>query len=141
MKTYKTMQAARYGLYTSSNPIDVRFVGAEGEALDGLPGASYRRVPTPLALVAAPLLGGAFVMAFPVLVLVAAFVVVARFAATAVAQTLQEQAFLASPRWQPVMSYLTKGHKKAGQAEVAAELKDLHSEVAKVRAEESNKSE
>ena len=33
-------------------------------------------------------------------------------------------------------------HKDQGpRAEVAAELKDLHSEVAKVRAEESNKSE
>lgn len=139
MKTYKTMQAARYGLYTSTKPLDVRFVGADGEALDGLPGATYRRVPTLLALAAAPVLGGVFVMAFPVLVLLGACVALVRIAATAVGETVQEHAFLASPRWQPVMSYLSKSHKKAGETAVPAELKDLHGEVEKARADEAEK--
>ena len=137
MKFHQTMQPAPYGLYISTRPFDVRFVGADGETLDGLPGASYRRVPTLLALLLAPMLGGAFVIAFPILVIVAAVVGIARVAVREVRKAAGEHAWLASPRWEPSTSYLTKGEKKGDVEEVPTELADLRDEVGERRADEN----
>ncbi len=71
MKTYQTAELAPYGLYLSFKPFDLSFVGAEGEALEGQPQAKYSRIPTPMLIVLSPVIGGVFVIAFPILVLVA----------------------------------------------------------------------
>lgn len=138
MKFHQSMQPATYGLYISTHPFDVRFVGADGETLDGLPGASYRRMPTLLALLLAPVIGGAFVMAFPVLVIVASVIGIARVAVRGAKKAAGEHAWLASPRWEPSASYLTKGEKKG--AEEPTELADLRGKVDERRADEDEKS-
>ncbi len=133
MKTYTTKQAAEYGLYTSFNPMDVRFVGAAGEPLEGLDGASYRRVPTLLALALAPVLGAVFVISFPLLILGAVALAAAKMVAQSLRAAAQEHAWVVSPRWEPQASYLTKHPKKADASQVPAELQDLHQKVQEQR--------
>ena len=135
MKRHESNQPAPYGLYVSTNAMDVRFVGAEGETLEGLPGATYVRVPTLLALLLAPVLGGAFVMAFPVLILAVSGVGLAKIAVGGVRKAATDGAWFAGPRWEPATSYLAKGEKK-GAAEVPPELSDLKAEVDAKRVEE-----
>lgn len=128
MKTYKTTQAAPYGLYMSAHPIDVRVVGATGEALEGLPDATYRRIPTPLALSLSPLLGAGFVIAFPVLILAAVATGVLQLLLRPLHEVLTDHAWLASPRWQPAASYLAKGDKPKAKRE-PEELAELRKAV------------
>lgn len=71
MTTYAHGQNSPYGLYISVRPLDMRFVGAEGERLEGKAGAAYGHVPGPLALLLAPVFGGLFVLTFPFVVLAA----------------------------------------------------------------------
>lgn len=134
---FQSTQPAPYGLYISTRPLDVRFVGADGESLDGLPGAAYSRVPTLLAVLLAPVLGGAFVIAFPILVIVAAVVGLLRVTFGGLRKAAGDNAWLASSRWEPSTSYLSKNEKKEG-ADVPPELADLASEVDDKRAEEDS---
>lgn len=141
MKTHKNQQPAQYGLYLSFNPMDVRFVGAEGEALDGLADAEYRRVPTLLALALAPVLGACFVLAFPVLVIAAVLMAAAKLVVQQVRHTASQHAWIAMPHYEPVASYLTKGEKKADGAEAPAELSDLQKKVDEKRSQEQPSAE
>lgn len=79
MRNYHTGEPVAYGVYASLRALDVCFVGADGESLEGRAQANYRRVPTLLMLLLAPLAGAVFVMAFPALVLGLVFVALARF--------------------------------------------------------------
>lgn len=69
MTTYRDGQSAPYGLFVSFRPLDTRFVGAAGEELEGIPGAHYKRLPNMVAVAMAPVLGGLFVVLFPLVVL------------------------------------------------------------------------
>ena len=124
MKKLTTGEAAQYGLYVSTRPLDIRFVGADGESLEGLPEANYVRLPTLAVVAAAPVLGGAFVLAFPLLVILASVVCVARLVAKAVHKTAGDHAYLAQSRWEPVTSYLNRGKDEDGEADKAAEPGD-----------------
>lgn len=135
MKRIESNQPANYGLYVSTSPLDVRFVGADGEPLAGLEGATYRRVPTLLALLLAPLLGAAFVMAFPMLVLVS---VAAALASQLVRARETRHAWLAGPRWEPATSYLSRGTQSPAVDELP-ELRDLRAEVDARRAGEEQR--
>lgn len=137
MKRTTTNQPANYGLYISTSHLDARFVGADGEALAGLEGASYVRVPTLLALMLAPVFGGAFVIAFPILVLVSVAAALAEKALRA-REASGGHAWLAGPRWEPAASYLSRGEKDAAPQEAAPELSDLRAEVDARRATEGD---
>ena len=71
MKTYRNEEIAPYGVYVSLRALDIQVVDGEGEKLSGRPGATYRRIPMPLLVLLSPVIGGAFVLLFPVLVLMA----------------------------------------------------------------------
>ena len=71
MRTYRHGDAARYGLYLSAWPPDLRFVSADGENLDGPRGGSYLRLPTLLVVLLGPVIGGLFVLLFPLVVFAA----------------------------------------------------------------------
>jgi hypothetical protein len=142
MKSYEANKPARYGLYLSTRPMDIRFVGADGEDLDGVSGASYRRMPTWAVIAAGPVLGGAFVLAFPLLVILASIACIARLVATRVKSAAGEHAHLAMPRWEPSTAYLNKGKgDKAERKGEGDELIDLEERVAKKRADESDTDE
>ena len=133
MKKTESGQPAKYGFYVSASPVDARFVGADGEPLEGRTGARYTRVPTWLFLLLSPVIGGAFVLAFPLLVVGALlYAIWATFAAKVLGR-----AHLARSSWQPAMAHF-KTPEGADSAEdsPSAELQDLQEEVQAMRAEE-----
>jgi len=139
MKTYETNKPAPYGVYFSMKPIDVRFVGAEGETLEG-PARSYKRLSMIAVALLGPVLGGVFVFAFPALVLLGVLYTVIKGAVAKVRTSADEAAQVASLRWAPGASYLNKIHDpNAGDAGAprADELDGLRAEVDARRSTES----
>jgi hypothetical protein len=146
MKTYENGQSAPYGTYATAFPPDIRFVGADGETLDALPSAKYVRLPTPLVFAITPIVGGVFVLAFPVMVLVAtgmalwmlASRLLSRANATVtsrVKETVDRHSYVVRQRWEPVTAYLDgKGDEEEGAGEThSSELEDLEAEVTERR--------
>lgn len=101
--TYSVNTEAPYGLYLSLSPVDVRFVGSTGEALDGLQGARYVRLPTWLLVATGPLVGAAFVVALPVLIVAAMFL--AGVHALSHTDLAQRHAYVARGGFDPSASY------------------------------------
>jgi len=130
-KNFRTGQRVSYGMYVSARPLDVRFVGADGEKLEGREGAEYRHIPNALAMLAAPVLGGLFVISFPITIFVAA----ARALTQATGEKVDEAATLARSSYQPQAAYF-KG--EAGEDEQAQDEKvaDLANEVDDARKDE-----
>jgi hypothetical protein len=128
MKRYSNNQPAPYGLYVSARPMDICFVGSEGEEITGREGASYRRLPTWFIALLAPALGGAFVMAFPLLVIAT---VLGTLAVAAFRALSGSHAYVAQSSWQPAAAYFD-GKPTADDATptAAPELEALEAEVA-----------
>jgi len=154
MKTYKTGQTAPYGTYATAYPPDIRFIGADGETLEGLAKANYVRLPTPLVFVLSPVIGGIFVLAFPVLVLacagMAAWMLTSaavRTANTAVVDRVKaavdRHAYVVRQRWEPVTAYLDKAgdDKEEAPTDEERETEDLEREVTERRDAERNEDE
>lgn len=112
MRTYKSGTEVGYGLYAAPKALDVRFVGCDGEILEGKPGASYFRLPIALMILASPVLGGLFVIAFPMLVVLFAAYSVIEFALNKLGVAAKANAHIAVMRWEPNASYLNKKNKK-----------------------------
>lgn len=144
MKMHRSGDVTNQGIYISVWPPDCRFVGAPGEALDGREGLTYRRVPAVLALLLSPLFGGAFVLLFPVLVILGTGLLATTLAARAIRSLLERHWYLASARWEPVTAYLNRCEPKRGgegQGRIASEaLERLEKEVQVRRAEEKEQS-
>lgn len=68
MRRHPEGSLAPPGIFVSLKHLDVRVVEGTGERLRGRPGASYWRVPFAWLVVAGPVLGAVFAMAFPVVV-------------------------------------------------------------------------
>jgi len=134
MKRYSANQPAPYGLYISARHMDVRFVGADGENLEGKHDVAYRRVPTWLAVLLATALGGAFVLAFPLIVLGAIF---GTLGGAIVKRVSRRHGYVARGGWQPAAAYFDNKEKPRHEDEPASEeLADLDAEVgAKAEAE------
>ncbi|TNF28484.1 MAG: hypothetical protein EP329_17805 [Deltaproteobacteria bacterium] len=129
MKRYETGETATYGIYIARNMFDVRFVGADGEALEGRKGGSYMRLPTWLVVAVGPALGGMFVMAFPLLVIATIFGTLG----VGLFRKLggQRHAYVARSGWQPAAAYF-KHDQTEGGGEGAGdpEMAQLETEVA-----------
>lgn len=65
MLKYKGGETVKAGFYWNRGAWGVELIPAEGGALPGEPEARYLRVPWPLLLVIAPVMGGAFAMFLP----------------------------------------------------------------------------
>jgi hypothetical protein len=107
MTTFKKNDLAQYGLYASISPPDVRFVGSDGETLGGLENATYRRLPIILAIGLSPIIGGVFVMAFPLIVL-------GMFLWAVVSTIVNKirESEVTNFKWEPMVSYLVKKKNK-----------------------------
>ena len=139
MKTYNAGSKVGYGLYVSPKALDVRFVGSDEETLAGTKGKAYFRMPTLLMVLAAPILGGLFVLAFPVMVLLMVVVAIARLIYKTAASAVEARSHLLEMNWQPSAAYLNKNkpEQKDGASEAkVTELKDLKDEVASRRRDE-----
>jgi hypothetical protein len=144
MKTYRNSYPAPYGLYFSAGPLDMTFVSADGEVLDGKTGATYRRVPSLLAVLLSPVLGGFFVLAFPLVVLAAVAYAIAHFAARPVRRLAERHANLARVRWEPATSYLhgsegEGGGEGEGEGDESEVLAALEQEVQARREQEDER--
>lgn len=142
MKRYPSHNPAPYGLYFCPWPPDARFVGAPGEPLEGRAGRQYLRLPTVLALLMAPVLGGLFVVAFPFLIFAALVVVAAEPLGKRIKAAFESREHLVRVRWSPAVAYLNHDEEEEGetcsdeQEPSDGELVDLEEEVAKRRDDE-----
>ena len=131
MLTYKSGSPARYGVYVAPRHFDLRVVGADNEPIEGKPGARYLRIPTLLLVALCPLIGGAFVLFFPFVIIGAVAVVLLQEARKLIGGVAEDGAHLAQVRWQPGAAYLN-GDKEAGadgEPALTDELADLEAEV------------
>lgn len=99
MTRYQATDPAPYGLYLAGWPPDARFVGADGEPIEGRPGSSYVRVPGLVALLLAPVLGGLFVLTFPILIFAALALALWRPASKGMARRRKERGRVVNVRW------------------------------------------
>lgn len=138
MTTLHTGEKAKYGVYLCGWPLDLRFVGADGEALDGRRGLTYRRIPTLLLLALAPVLGGVFVLAFPALVLALALAAVGRRLWRSATGLAEDKAHLVVLNWDPQAAYLHgpgEGQKRDDTATTPQAQAGLPESVAQLREE------
>lgn len=122
---YTAHSEARYGLYLSLRPLDMRFVGSTGESIDGVEGARYVRLPTWLLVFLGPALGAAFVLAFPVVIAVA--MLLAGVHALARTKVAHDHAYVARGTFEPAASYFRGASDKPSA--IDPELGDLADEV------------
>jgi hypothetical protein len=115
----------------------------DGDTLEG-PGARYFRVPSFLLLLSSPVIGGLFVILFPLMIF-AAFGIALTVAAMRFLRPAADRAsFLASVGWQPAEAGFngTTHEGKAPSSPKAAEdadLRDLSEHVEARRAEEKRR--
>ena len=137
MKIYNAGESVPYGVYFSGRPLDIHIVTAEGDALEGKPGVAYRRMPTLIAVAAGPVIGGVFVMAFPVVIFAALVLAVTRMPLGMMQRTASRNAHLAAVRWEPSSAYLNMGDRRVPLAiEELDELDILAAEVGERRLRE-----
>ena len=133
MKTYRAGQKVEYGIYVAPKALDARFVGADGETLNGKAGAEYTHLPSILLVLAAPVMGGVFVLAFPLIIIFSIIGVVGTMMTKAVKSAFESRVHLTQMRWEPAAAYLNKSNrsKKADGKEQkeAKDLDDLKKEV------------
>jgi len=132
---YRSGQNVSYGMYVSTRPLDVRFVGVDGEKLEGRDDAEYRHIPNAMAMLAAPVLGGLFVISFPITIFLAAARAMTQAAGQKVNELSEENAHLARHAWQPQAAFL-KGESEAVEGEVDEKVAVLEAEVEGARKDE-----
>lgn len=119
------------GYYWNMQKWDATFV--EGPAGD-LPGGGdevFRRIPTLLLLVAAPLMGALFVMFLPFIGIALLLQHIARAATQAAGETLERVLRSVSPAWRPGMAFLAgkAGKKRTAKTEATEGLDALEKEI------------
>ena len=134
MKIHSTGQRVKTGIYFSPSPLDIHIVDVDGTGLDGREGGQYRRLPAPLALALAPVAGGLFVMAFPVLVLAAIAVAATQWAREKLRAFADEHAYVVQMRWQPEAAYL-RHQREDASGEGGADDKEPDDEALELEAE------
>lgn len=112
MKKYNSGDSALYGIYIAPAALDFRFVGADGERLEGKDKTQYYRLPAPLVVAASPALGGIFVLGFPLLVVGFVAFMIGKLAVAQARSFYAENAHLSTMRWEPTTAYLNKVDRK-----------------------------
>ncbi len=138
MKRYKSNEEVSYGVYASFNGMDIKFVSADGEALGGKDGANYIKIPTALLIAAAPLIGGAFVLSFPFIIILMVCTIPLYYFARSItlsAGKASEVVFknVGQFTWEPMTAYFNKKKSKNIQSgknkKTPEELADLENKV------------
>lgn len=133
MKRHHGGTEVRPGFYWSLGEWSVVTVSRTSGTLPGGAEQRYVKVPAPLLLLLAPLMGGLYVMFLPFI----GFAVALGFAGAKVSRAL-ERAFAGliatvSPAWQPGEAYFAGKHEgehaEAGEGEAATPLASLEREV------------
>lgn len=130
-----------WGIYVGVNRLCVCYVSAPNEALEGEAETRYLRVPTWMVLVGSPIIGGLYVLLFPVIMAGALVAVLVSLAVTPFARASERWGQLAGSQWQPSAAYLDRAPQPKAEDEVESSdtpdpLADLAEEVKTRRAEE-----
>ena len=123
------------GYYFNSRRFTFARVEKDGEVLPGGAGDRWTRVPVPLMLAAAPILGGVFVVAFPIIGAAAIGVALARKLSGGVKETASDLAANLAPGPLPGEAHLTGKPGEPGSASGAPspELEKLGKEIEEKR--------
>jgi hypothetical protein len=133
MKKHPGGTEVRPGFYWNLGAWSIATVSRKSGTLPGGPEHRYVKVPAPMLLLLAPMMGGLYVMFLPFI----GFAVVLSVAGTKVARAL-ERAFAGlvatvSPAWQPGEAYFAGKHEGeragTGEGEAATPLEGLEREV------------
>jgi hypothetical protein len=131
MVRYAGGSAVESGYYLNTRSYAVVTLPADGR-LPGAPGEAFVRVPWPVLLAAAPIVGGAFVLAYPVIGLSTMAYGLARKVLGAAGQGAGELASTMAPGPLPGEAHLT-GQPGEGEPVEGSDLKDLEAEIGKAR--------
>jgi hypothetical protein len=123
------------GYYFNSKRWAFARVENDGEALPGVKSDRWTRVPVPLMFAAAPVLGGVFVVAFPLIGAVAVGIAIGRKLGGGVKETAAELAANLGPMPLPGEAHLTgkPGEKAEGAASTPPELEKLGKDIEEKR--------
>jgi hypothetical protein len=105
MATAGTM--VKGGFYFNRNKLDIVTVTGKQGMLPGADGQRYHRVPVLAMLLAAPVLGGLFVMFMPFIGFALILQHLARLAGSGVKRAGRSLLFLVTPTWRPGEAYFT----------------------------------
>jgi len=108
MRTYMHAQTVPPGVYLATKPLDLTIVTDDADVLEGLDGARYVRLPAPVVFLVSPVVGGAFVLLFPVIIFAAFAWAAWTYGARRIGEVLERHAHLAATPGLPVMSYLKR---------------------------------
>jgi len=141
VRTYSAGEQVPWGVYLAVNRPAVRHVSATGEVLASRPGTRFVRVPTWLLVLASPVVGGLYVVLFPIILagVIASFLI--HLVNVAIRRALARHGHLAHARWEPAASYLRPLQRDAAEEAtteegIDEELRDLEAEVATRREQE-----
>jgi len=143
MKRYNSGEVVPFGVYISLRALSVKYIDQNNDILRGSQNASYFRVPNLLLFFTAPFVGGAFVVAFPLLIAICCIAIPVYYLVRPSVGSVSEKIVSSSAlKWQPTAAYL-KGKKQDENKKqhkvdktVPAELKDLEDKVRRKREEE-----
>jgi hypothetical protein len=119
MTTYAGGTQARSGYYIDPSSFTFTSVASDGAKLPGGAEARWMRVPVMLVMVAAPVLGGLFVVAFPFIGFGVAVHAVGRKLGLGARAGAKEIAATVAPPWAPGEAHLTGKPGENGEAEGA----------------------
>jgi len=117
-----------FGFYWSMQAWDMAMIPAEGGMLPGGADRLYKRIPTFLFLVLAPLMGALYVVFLPVVGFALLFGHLAKSIKTMTADAFMHIAVAVSPQWAPGEAYLAarKREKAARAAKRTTPTHDAH---------------
>jgi hypothetical protein len=139
MKTFESGSTVQGGYYWNLGKWEMATVQGEAGKLDGKPGDRYVKVALPLVFVAAPLMGGLFVMFLPFIGFALAANAAAKAGAKATKDLGAELASVMTPGWRPGEAHMQgkrPDEKADAKAPAAADgLDKLQKEIDEKRAE------
>ena len=127
MKHYKSGTKAEEGIYL--NVPSVHFVSLEETGqLPAVAKGDWVRIPDPLLIVGAPLIGLAYVIFLPVIGFVMLAGVIAEVIGRVAAPALSPVTRVLRPAWQPALAFFGRGRRKARSDEEKTEEPDRWAE-------------
>jgi hypothetical protein len=132
MATNRGGDLVRGGYYWNLKKWDATFVETPAGELPGNPGEVYRRIPTALMLLAAPIMGALFVIFLPFIGIALLLQHIGRAAMQAAGEGFERVLRTLSPAWRPGMAFLAgkAGRTRAGETPKSnPELEALEKEI------------
>lgn len=131
MTTFVGGTQVKSGYYMDASSFSFTNVEKDGGSLPGGPETRWKRVPVVLVVAAAPVLGGLFVVAFPLIGFGVAAYAIGRKLTHRARAGAKEIAATVAPGWAPGEAHLTGERPKEGSGEAPADerMENLEKEI------------